>query len=200
MEEEEGQPQQNKRARAEDDGANVVLLIDESGSMEPQKQSMIPALEEALRSLGRALIPSETTVKIFCFSDAMRIVCDNTLGAIIELGLDQAAIAYEPRGSTALYDAIVSGLEHCSRSATLLVATDGANTSGHHTRESARAALRAAQDGRGVKVVWLAEGAAAAKEAEALQLPVKMRAADLSLSQALADPEVQAELSQSMAL
>jgi uncharacterized protein with von Willebrand factor type A (vWA) domain len=197
---EEGQ--QNKRARAEEaeetKGTNVVILVDESGSMEAQEKTVLPAVAEALRALCRTVpTPNELSVKIFCFSDELRLACDNSLGALAEMGLTD--VAYSPHGTTALYDALIGGLEHCARSATLLVATDGENTSGRYTRESARKALRTAQEGRGVKVMWLAEGSAAMREGQSLGLPVMMREPHVSLSQAMADPSVHAQLSQSVA-
>jgi uncharacterized protein with von Willebrand factor type A (vWA) domain len=198
---------QNKRTRVDDtdqkDGSDVIILLDESGSMEDQEQSIIPAVQQALCSLARMVpSPNELSVKVFCFADEMRLVCDNTLGAIDEMRmLTKEGVAYSPHGTTSLYDAILEGLEHCASHATLLVATDGENTTGHHTQETARKALAKAQQGpRRIKVIWLAEGSGAALEGKALGLDVRTDCEHMSLSQALAAPEIHAQLSQSVAM
>jgi len=177
--------------------------------MSTQAATMLPAIEAALRAVARDTpAPEQRTCKVFAFADAkpvLRLVWDNTLGAILAAEGLGPGVRYVPQGTTALYDALVATLEHCARGATLLVATDGDNTSGTRTREQAQMALDAARKEHGVKVLWLAEGVGARNEAATLgvpimEVPTAAAAEEMSLSQALARPEVHQVLSQSMAM
>lgn len=218
---EEGQSSAKKRARATQDdagteqqgGTHLVVLIDESGSMQPQGTTMLPAIESALRAVARNTpSPDTRTVKVFAFADAkpvLRLMWTNSLGAVLAAEGLGPGVRYVPDGTTALYDALVAALEHCARGATLLVATDGDDTCSTRNVQDAQEALACARAERGIKVLFLAEGVGARNEAATLGVPVMEvhaaaegggAGAEMSLSQALVHPEVHQVLSQSMAM
>lgn len=197
---------QSKRPapEAESPGSDVVLLIDESGSMHLQKAAVIAAVDKTMTALCKAVaaqVLDTKCVSVLFFNHECRQVLSNTLGGINAVLSDSQTLGlpYAPNGMTALYDAIVYAISQCAEGGTLLIATDGEDTaSKRETKESATMALATAKDMRRLTIIYLAEGKAAAAEAAAFGVTTTGQP-DNALSQALEDPAVLLQLSQSVA-
>jgi uncharacterized protein with von Willebrand factor type A (vWA) domain len=206
MEGQEKRPRTQDEAEKEDeepDTAHLVVLVDQSGSMDPQRHTMIPAVERMLRHTAQEMPAAQRdqkNVQVYFFASTIEKVLSLTFAGILDaprgLGLH-----YEPNGNTALYNSLVAVLPHCARGATLFIATDGENTVDEpETQASAQRALTLAKEERNIKVLALTEGREALAQIRMMEVEVMQSAqgADGALSQALDDPAVLAQLSQSL--
>lgn len=120
-------------------GAEILVALDVSGSMEPAMDDLKAVVRDFL---GR-LRPELDRTTLAGFNSAFFVLADrNADRAAQMLAIDELG----PSGGTAIYDTIISGAEvvaaHPGRRA-LVVFTDGDDMSSRSTLESARAALHA---------------------------------------------------------
>jgi len=209
----EGLPESSeKRARLEQvndddeqaDTANLVVLVDQSGSMEAQRDTMVPAVERMLRHMAQetpTALREEKSAQVYFFSVACEKKLSLTFAGILAapegLGLE-----YNPEGSTALFNSIVAVLPHVARKGTLFIATDGENTveDGPETQESCKRALALAKDAAQIKVLALTEGKEALAQARVMEMEVMQsaRGYEAELSQGMGDAQVLGQISQSL--
>lgn len=88
--------------------SHQVLILDESGSMQPMKDSVVSGVNEILSSI-RSLDGKEVSylVTIIKFNSFVSVLC--TGNKVEELG-EMESSEYQPRDLTALYDAIGKGV------------------------------------------------------------------------------------------
>ena len=103
----------------------LILVLDESGSMAPQKNDIIGGINETIRQ-QRELEPSrngQVHFDIVKFSSIVKPARRETLESIREFG----DADYRPTGSTALYDAIGKTISEYrnERDVIMIIATDG---------------------------------------------------------------------------
>jgi len=117
----------------EDIPVSLGLVIDNSRSIEPRKQR----LDAAALSFVRRGNPEDETF-VLHFDDTARVDRDFT-ASISEL--EDALASVKPFGQTAIYDALILGLDHMDgakhpKKAILLI-TDGVDNSSKHTLDEA---------------------------------------------------------------
>lgn len=128
----------------------MLLIIDRSGSMGGIRDDMVGGLTAMLAE--QAAEPGLLTLDIVTFDDQIELVCSLADPTTVQVVL-------EPRGMTALYDAIgvavngfgatLAGLPEHARPETVqvVVVTDGyENASREHTDDSVRALLKQQQE------------------------------------------------------
>lgn len=117
---------------------SLGILFDTSGSMVDKIEGVRDAVEHFVKSVGRG-----DEIFLVRFSDTADLVQDFTDDRRRIL---QAVERLEPRGSTALYDAILLGLQRVTegrhRKRALLLVTDGNDTSSSVRLETALALAR----------------------------------------------------------
>lgn len=150
--------------------ADIVLVLDESGSMDVQRDKIISGVNELLQSqrnkAREAAVTNpaamDTQLHIYRFSDKVKEPLTGNIGSFPPLTREQ----YKPDGMTALFDAIgtvVRNLEDrqdAGRRVVLVIATDGDdNSSKEHKREAIKAKLTALRERQpvGWKVMYLSE-------------------------------------------
>jgi Ca-activated chloride channel homolog len=129
---EDGKPQKMTSFRRENVPLALGILVDNSGSMRPKRQTV----NEAALNLVRA---SNTGDQVFVVNFGEEYYLDQDFTdnvAKLKAALDKV----ETRGSTALYDAIVASAAHIRQSATiqkrvLLVVTDGRDNASQESLE-----------------------------------------------------------------
>lgn len=124
----------------EDAPLSLGLVIDNSRSMEPRKQRM----DEATLSFVRKGNPDDETF-IIHFDDSARLDRDFTDSIPL---LEQTLASVKPYGQTAIYDALILGLDHMEAAKrmkkAILLFTDGVdNSSKHNLTEAIEATKRA---------------------------------------------------------
>lgn len=108
----------------------VVLLLDTSGSMEGQEKAMVEGTNAVLANMSATLKRADWrgvfNVQIYTFADrGKRLIVESPLGSdATHLTLDQ----YECGGGTPLYDVLGETLEHVRDNSTIIIATDGEDT------------------------------------------------------------------------
>lgn len=154
--------------------ADIVLVLDESGSMGSQRQGMIGSVNELIQSQRREAMeaaktdPSamDTVLHIYRFSDKVKTPITGNIGSFPKFTKEH----YNPDGMTALFDAIgtvTSDFERRSeqqgataRRVVLVIATDGVeNASKEYTRDVIKAKLKDLQERKPVSwtVMYLSE-------------------------------------------
>jgi len=117
----------------EDAPISLGLVIDNSRSIEPRKQR----LDAAALSFVRKSNPEDETF-IVHFDDTARLDRDFTDSIP---ALEDALAGVKPFGQTAIYDALILGLEHMEKAKHLkraiLLITDGVDNSSKHTLSEA---------------------------------------------------------------
>ena len=138
-----GRPQDLVLFSSEDTPVSVGLVIDASGSMRPK----IPDVIAAALAFARL---SNTSDELFTipFND---VVLDQTSGRTPVSDLQSLALALRslvPQGRTALYDALLAGLDRVTRGThprkALIVVSDGGDNASRATVESVMAQARRA--------------------------------------------------------
>ena len=163
----------------------VIFLLDVSGSMAIQAHLMIKAINEQLVELA-ARLPAEVVIKIYNFNEKLSLALSAPLGETPQLK------KYECDGGTALYDAL-GGLLSEIKNVTLIVATDGMDTSSkHYTREDVQKLVK----GFGGTIIYLGEGDEAKQSGD--ELGFKDLGDTRNLSQMLSGQEFQDAVSQSV--
>lgn len=117
----------------EDVPLSLGLVIDNSRSMEPRKQRM----DEGTLSFVRKSNPDDETF-IIHFDDTARLDRDFTDSIPL---LEDTLKSVKPYGQTAIYDALILGLEHMQSGKhtkkAILLFTDGVDNSSKHTLSEA---------------------------------------------------------------
>jgi VWFA-related protein len=117
----------------EDSPVSLGLVIDNSRSMEPRKQRM----DEGTLSFVRKSNPDDETF-IIHFDDSARL--DRDFTSSIPL-LEDTLAGVKPYGQTAIYDALLLGLDHMEAAKNtkkaILLFTDGVDNSSKHTLSEA---------------------------------------------------------------
>jgi Ca-activated chloride channel homolog len=117
----------------EDAPLSLGLIIDNSRSMEPRKQRM----DEATLSFVRKGNPDDETFVIH-FDDAARLDRDFTDSIPL---LEQSLAGVKPFGQTAIYDALMLGLQHMEQGKhmkrAILLFTDGVDNASQHSLSEA---------------------------------------------------------------
>lgn len=107
----------------------ITVILDRSGSMGPLQQATIAGFNEFLK--GQQAAPGEAQISLIQFDNAYEV---NYLARPIKEAPPLTAETYQPRGSTALYDAIgrtiiqtgatLAGLPEASRPSKVIVVID----------------------------------------------------------------------------
>jgi Ca-activated chloride channel family protein len=117
---------------------SIGILFDTSGSMVDK----IDGVEDAVVHFAETTNP-EDDIFLIRFSSSVSLVLDSTSDRRL---IKQAVRGLEPGGSTALYDAIIEGLERLQsgkqKKKALLLVTDGRDTSSQTKLEEAIATVR----------------------------------------------------------
>jgi Ca-activated chloride channel homolog len=117
----------------EDAPLSLGLIIDNSRSMEPRKQRM----DEATLSFVRKGNPDDETFVIH-FDDSARLDRDFTDSIPL---LEQSLAGVKPFGQTAIYDALMLGLQHMEQGKhmkrAILLFTDGVDNASRHSLSEA---------------------------------------------------------------
>ena len=117
----------------EDAPLSLGLIIDNSRSMEPRKQRM----DEATLSFVRKSNPGDETF-IIHFDDSARLDRDFTDSIPL---LEETLASVKPYGQTAIYDALMLGLDHMESAKqmkkAILLFTDGVDNSSKHSLSEA---------------------------------------------------------------
>src|SRR5215831_5903119 len=125
----------------EDIPISLGLVIDNSRSMEPRKERM----DAAALSFVRKSNPEDETF-IIHFDDTARVDRDFTDSIPL---LERALAGVRPYGQTAIYDALILGLEHMESAKqmkkAILLFTDGVDNSSKHTLSQAIEATKRAR-------------------------------------------------------
>lgn len=141
--------------------ADIILILDESGSMDSQSKTMINNVNEMISEQKKLLAktelpPERISMHIYRFSSTVKSPISAPLMSFPKF-TDQD---YDPCGMTALYDAIGTVLQRFrdSKNKTVLViATDGEeNSSKEYTLEAIQTKLKAKQE-CGWSIVYLSE-------------------------------------------
>jgi VWFA-related protein len=141
---EEQQPRAIKFFLNEDAPVTIGLLIDSSGSMAPVRDRVIAASTAFVESSN----PNDEVFALV-FNDHVRSVLEPSAPFTGDAGVLRRALtnAFVPKGRTALYDAIQSGLQYVRRGAqdrhALVVLSDGGDNASHVGFEAALAATQA---------------------------------------------------------
>jgi Ca-activated chloride channel homolog len=130
---EDGKPQTIQYFSHEDVPVAVGLLVDNSGSMRPKR----PDVTAAAESFVQASNPQDHMF-IINFNENPTFGLGNTkLFSANVADLEKALNGVPARGKTALYDAILMGLDHVKKSSldkkVLIVVSDGGDNASRHT-------------------------------------------------------------------
>ena len=128
-----GRPQDLVLFSSEDTPVSVGLVIDDSGSMRPK----LPDVVTAALSFARLSNPQDELFAI-AFNDTVLGLNDGRATLVSDVrSLELALRSLRPEGRTALYDAMMVGLERVERSSTarkaLLVMSDGGDNASRAT-------------------------------------------------------------------
>lgn len=138
----------------------IVFLLDTSGSMVGQEQAMVDGVNKVLGDMEHTLARLNGTsvrfnVKIWTFSDySRRLLVETTMSKRPRIALEQ----YVANGGTPLYDAILQALGTMTDNSTLVIATDGQDTTSQSDRYSVRAAIKKAKQERDIQFIFIGQG------------------------------------------
>jgi Mg-chelatase subunit ChlD len=142
----------------------IILMLDESGSMETQKTNAVKAVNSFLTKQKEESPGDVCLFDLITFNDDWkRIVTNTRIEEVKEIQLS----SYNPNGGTALYDGIWEVIDaHTKESEVMLVImTDGQDTtSSHHTQVQLRDRLTGLNKERDWQIVWLGADAMVARE------------------------------------
>lgn len=105
------------------DEFKIVIVLDESGSMEPIRHQMIGAINDLIKEQKQVMGRPATFTLVKFNGDIHRVVTNKPLKDVSLL----SDMSYAPSGSTALYDAIGDTIDrfHNSRDVLMVIVTDG---------------------------------------------------------------------------
>jgi hypothetical protein len=116
-----------------DDFFKIVMILDESGSMEPIRNQMITSINDLIME-QKQIKERPTTFTLVKFSDNVReVIVNKSLNNVNSLTSND----YTPSGSTALYDAIGNTISRFrnENNVLMIIVTDGQeNASKNYTR------------------------------------------------------------------
>lgn len=142
----------------------IILMLDESGSMNIQKTNAVKAVNSFLTKQKEESPGDVCLFDLITFNDDWkRIVTNTRIEEVKEIQLS----SYNPNGGTALYDGIWEVIDaHTKESEVMLVImTDGQDTtSSHHTQAQLRDRLIGLNKERDWQIVWLGADAMVARE------------------------------------
>lgn len=178
---------------------SLIILLDVSGSMRGKERDMTMAVNKLLADLPKSALP----VTITFFNDKIRTLVD----AVPLSDVKEMSVAdYATSGFTSLFDVVGAAVNKADAGTTIVIATDGEDTSSkEHTQKGVKKLVEAAKE-RGVKFIFICEGdesfrggahiglttgkGTTAFSSEPGQLSQGMYAAQASLSQALEEEVV----------
>lgn len=136
----------------------VVLLLDTSGSMEGQEEAMVKGTNAVLANMSATLKRADWrgvfNVQIYTFSNrGKRLIVESPLGSdATQLTLDQ----YRCGGGTPLYDVLGETLEHIRDNSTIIIATDGEDTTSERfSLEDVKNMMTKAREERDIHFVYV---------------------------------------------
>ena len=146
--------QSNRKGRCN----RLILILDESGSMDSQRHDIIGGINTMIRQ-QREVEPHrnrEVHFDIVKFSDTVKPVRSETLADIKEF----TDYDYQPTGCTALFDAIGSTIQkhRDEKNVVLVIATDGQeNSSRNYTYREITRMITEQRENNGWHILYLSE-------------------------------------------
>lgn len=123
--------------------AELILIVDESGSMSPQRAQTIASINELVQEQKRQ--PGDLAITLVTFNGEMRPRRTRVPSDQFE---HLTPSDYEPFGSTALYDAICGTLDVAEQwpvpadtDRIVVIVTDGGNNASIRSKEDAKARI-----------------------------------------------------------
>lgn len=144
----------------------IVLVLDESGSMNAISQDMVRSINDLIREQRTINRPCKFTLVKFN-NHIQRVVANRDLNEVSLLD----SISYTPNGSTALYDAIGDTIDwfRYEENVLLVIVTDGnENASQIYSHKEIKDALQEKNRNRGWTYVYLANDLSVAKQGDSL--------------------------------
>jgi len=149
----------------------IVFLLDTSGSMQGQEQSMVEGvnkligrLEQVFRSTGSQ---SAFNVQMYTFSWKRNLLLEAPLSSVPLITTEQ----YRADGGTALFDTIGETLSTIRDNSTIVIATDGEDTSStKYSKAEISEMIEKAKETRDIHFIFLAKGPEAFVGGEAIGL------------------------------
>lgn len=135
----------------------LVVLLDTSGSMEGQEASMVEGTNAILANMSNTLLRANWTgsfnVQIYTFANSARtLLLENQLTNHIEISIDQ----YVCGGGTPLYDVLGDTLNTIRDNSTIIIATDGEDTtSQHYDADTIKQMINKAREERDIHFVYV---------------------------------------------
>jgi VWFA-related protein len=132
--EENGRPQRITVFSHEDTPVTIGILVDESLSMTPKHADVLTAANVFIQECNR-----KDEIFVLHFNDSVKAgLPENTPFTDDVKQLHDALMRVRPAGKTALYDAVITGLDHLAKGRqtrkALVVISDGGDTASRHTR------------------------------------------------------------------
>ena len=129
---EDGQPQKIAEFSHDDVPLTVGLVVDDSGSMQPNRPEVVTASTDFLRSSN-----PEDQVFVVNFNEVASLGLPPGLPFTSDVEqLEEAVLRGPSTGKTALYDAVFLGLEHLQSGTrdkkALVIISDGGDNASHH--------------------------------------------------------------------
>lgn len=110
--------------KADNDTFKIVIILDESGSMEDVKESMIKSINDLIKEQKQVTEGKPTTLTLVKFNNIIkRVIEDKPLNEVQYLTSND----YKPNGSTALYDCIGNTIQRFKnqKDVLMVIVTDG---------------------------------------------------------------------------
>lgn len=148
--------------------SHVVFLLDTSGSMRGHESLVVNGVNKVLQDMQDTYNKLQSTEQykllFYAFSDSSkRLIMEGTFAS--QLSVDN----YVTGGGTPLFDVIVETIGEVPDRSTIVIATDGEDTtSSKFSRSETRRAILAAKENRDIDFVFVANGMEAFNEAEAI--------------------------------
>lgn len=138
----------------------VVLLLDTSGSMSGQEAAMVEGTNALLANMSKTMEANQWNgtfnVQIYAFSDNSRhLVSEGPLRNHPGISLAQ----YRCSGGTPLFDVLGETLQTIRNGSTIILATDGEDTTSYHfTRKDIAALIDTATKERDIQFLYIYKG------------------------------------------
>jgi uncharacterized protein with von Willebrand factor type A (vWA) domain len=146
-------------AQAQAQAQHIIFLLDVSGSMAGKEASMIEGVNALLHNMevkAESLNVSQYFhVNIYTFNNNYKLIAETVLGSKRRLAPEE----YLTSGGTSLYDTIGHVLENVAKGATIIIATDGEDTtSSKFSKAQILDVIQKAKQDKNVEFVYLAQG------------------------------------------
>ncbi len=150
---------ENKQAKTTDKATDITMILDRSGSMGHIQEQVIRSFNGFLQE--QKAVESKAFISLFQFDDQYEV---NYEGVDIQNANELNAQTYEPRGMTALNDAIgrtivsmKKRLKNTKANVVVVITTDGMeNASSEFTRTQIRDMIQECEEKLGWKFMYLA--------------------------------------------